>query len=142
MRYRINRQGYGTLVDSGPVTVTGELVLEVEAEAATVKLVSAAKESPFFETVREGRCRFPREALIGDVGVSIITERGVIPCTSLVAFETAKGTVVIPDARDVMDRLNRAERDISEGLGIIARLEAKYDDLDSRLKRLFTGYES
>lgn len=143
MRYRINRQGYGTLVDSGPVTVTGELVLEVEIEEATVKLVTGAKGSPYYAAVREGGCRFPREALVGDIGVSIITNRGVIPCTSLVAVETQGGEVMIfPDARDVLERLDRAERDISECLDIIARLEGKYDDLDSRIKRLFAGYES
>jgi hypothetical protein len=141
MRYRINRQGYGTLVDSGPVTVTGELVLEVEIEEATVKLVTGAKGSPFYSAVREGGCRFPREALVGDIGVSIITNRGVIPCTSLVAVETKSGVMVFPDARDVLERLDRAERDISECLAIIERLEGKYDDLDDRLKRLFVGYE-
>jgi hypothetical protein len=42
MRYRLNRQGYGTLVDSNPTLVTGEVVLEVEAEGATVKLLTGA----------------------------------------------------------------------------------------------------
>jgi predicted nuclease with TOPRIM domain len=91
--------------------------------------------------VRDGVCRFPKEALVGDIGVTIITNQGVIPCTSLVAGETKSGVMVFPDARDVLERLDRAERDISECLEIIERLEGKYDDLDNRLKRLFVGYE-
>lgn len=141
MRYRLNRQGYGTLVDSNPTLVTGEVVLEVEAEGATVKLLTGAEGSPFYAAVRDGVCRFPKEALVGDIGVSIITNQGVIPCTSLVAVETKSGVMVFPDARDVLERLDRAERDISECLAIIERLEGKYDNLDNRLNRLFVGYE-
>lgn len=142
MRYRVNRQGYGTLVDSNPTLVTGEVVLEVEAEGATVKLLTGAEGSPFYAAVRDGVCRFPKEALVGDIGVSIITNQGVIPCTSLVAVETQGGGVMVfPDARDVLERLERAERDISDCLAIIERIEGKYDDLDERLKRLFVGYE-
>lgn len=142
MRYRLNRQGYGTLVDSNPTLVTGEVVLEVEAEGATVKLLTGAEGSPYYAAVRGGVCRFPKEALVGDIGVSIITNQGVIPCTSLVAVETQGGGVMIfPDARDVLERLDRAERDISDCLAVIERLEGKYDDLDNRLKRLFVGYE-
>ena len=142
MRYRLNRQGYGTLVDSNPTLVTGEVVLEVEAEGATVKLLTGAEGSPFYAAVRDGVCRFPKEALVGDIGVSIISSRGVVPCTSLVAAETKSGVMVFPDARDVLERLERAERDISDCLAIIERIEGKYDDLDERIKRLFTGYEA
>ena len=142
MRYRLNRQGYGTLVDSNPTLVTGEVVLEVEAEGATVKLLTGAEGSPFYAAVRDGVCRFPKEALVGDIGVSIISSRGVVPCTSLVAVETKSGVMVFPDARDVLERLERAERDISDCLAIIERIEGKYDDLDERIKRLFTGYEA
>ena len=143
MRYRVNRQGYGSLVDAAPVLVEGDLVVEVDGAGETMKLVTGAKGSPFYAAIREGVCRFPKEALVGDIGVSIISSRGVVPCTSLVAVETQGGGVMVfPDARDVLERLERAERDISDCLAVIERIEGKYDDLDERLKRLFTGYEA
>ena len=142
MRYRVNRQGYGSLVDAAPLLVEGELAVEVDGGGETMKLVTGAKGSPFYAAIREGVCRFPVEALVGDIGVSIISSRGVVPCTSLVAVETQGGGVMVfPDARDVLERLERAERDISDCLAVIERIEGKYDDLDERLKRLFVGYE-
>lgn len=128
-------------MDAAPLLVEGELVVEVDGGGETMKLVTGAKGSPFYAAIREGVCRFPKEALVGDIGVSIISSRGVVPCTSLVAVETKSGVMVFPDARDVLERLERAERDISDCLAVIERLEGKYDDLDERLKRLFVGYE-
>ena len=141
MRYRLNKQGYGTLMDESPVLVGDELACEVEVDGATVKLVTGAKGSPFYAAVRDGVCRFAKETLVGDVGVSIITNQGVIPCTSLVAVETKGGVMLIPDARETLKRLERAERDISDCVRMYTELQEKYENLEERLRRLFVGYD-
>lgn len=140
IRYRINKQGYGSLMDADAVLVPRELVIEIDAEGETVKLVSAAVASPFYEKVRNGECKFPREALIGNLGISVINTRGTIPCTPLVAVETVNGVLVFPDARDLLSRLERVERDISDTLVVHSELEGKYKGLEDKLSRLFDGY--
>lgn len=140
MKYRLNKQGYGSLMDGNKVLVLKDLTIEIDAEGETVKLVSAAENSPYYETVKDGKCVFPRSALVGDIGISVITKQGTIPCTALVAVETQLGTVVLPDAREILSRLERVERDISNTLVVHEELTGKYKDLEDKLSRLFDGY--
>ena len=132
MRYRITKQGYGSLVEAKRTLINRELTIKVNAEGQTVKLVTEAEGSPFYSKVIGGVCKFPRAALVGDIEVSVITTQGVIPCTPLFALETTSGTVVYPDAKDVMRRLSRAEKDISAALEQNHSLEEKYNDLNAR----------
>lgn len=141
IRYRINKQGYGSLMDADAVLVPRELVIEIDAEGETVKLVSGANGSPFYERVRNGECKFPREALFGNLGISVINTRGTIPCTPLIAAETVNGVLVFPDAREILSRLERVERDISDTLVIHRELEGKYNELTQRLDKLFRGFD-
>ncbi len=141
IRYRINKQGYGSLIDASEVLVPRELTIEIDAEGETVKLVSSAVGSPFYEKVRNGECKFPREALIGNLGISVINTRGTISCTPLVAAETAGGVLVFPDARDLLSRLERVERDISDTLVVHEELTGKYNELTQRLDKLFRGFD-
>lgn len=140
VKYALTNQGYGSLVNADKVLVNRELIFEVDAEGETVKLVSKASGSPFYERVVNGVCKFPKSVLVGDIGISIITKQGAIPCTSLIALKTTEGTVVLPDARDVFTRFERAERDISDAILIHRELEDKYKGLEDKLKRLFDGY--
>lgn len=140
VKYKLTQQGYGSLINADKVLVNRELVFEVDAEGETVKLVSKASGSPFYKRVVNGICKFPEAVLVGDIGISVITKQKTIPCTSLIAFKTIDGTVVVPDARDVLPRLARAERDISDAIVIHRELEDKYKALEDKLIRLFDGY--
>lgn len=143
MKYRLNKQGYGSLETASPEFVTKEFLIEIpaeEAEGCTVKLMTDAAESPFYARIIDGMCLFPRRALKGYMGVSVISEKRTVLCTPLVAIETAEGVVVVPDARDVLTRLARVERDISDSLAVHEALEAKYKALEDKLSRLFDGY--
>lgn len=140
VKYKLTNQGYGSLITIDKVLVPSELVIEVDAEGETVKLVSKASGSPFYARVANGTCKFSKDVLVGDIGISVITTRGAIPCTSLIALKTIDGTVVVPDARDVLPRLARAERDISDAIVIHRKLEDKYKALEDKLIRLFDGY--
>lgn len=141
MKYLLNKQGYGSLVTATPEVVTTELVLEIpEAEGDTVKLVTGAKESPLYARVEGGRCTFPVRALVGDIGVSVISNVRTVRCSGLIAIKSEGGVTVVPDAREVLERLARVERDISDSLVVHDKLEEKYKALEDKLSRLFDGY--
>ena len=141
MKYLLNKQGYGSLVTATPEVVTTELVLEIpEAEGDTVKLVTGEKESPFYARVEGGKCTFPVRALVGDIGVSVISNVRTVRCAGLIAIKSEGGVTVVPDAREVLERLTRVERDISDSLVVHDRLEEKYKALEDKLSRLFDGY--
>ena len=141
MKYLLNKQGYGSLVTASPEVVTTELVLEIpEAEGDTVKLVTEAKESPFYARVEGGNCTFPVRALVGDIGVSVISKVRTMRWAGLIAIKSEGGVTVVPDAREVLERLTRVERDISDSLVVHDRLEEKYKALEDKLSRLFDVY--
>lgn len=143
MKYRLNRQGYGSLETPEPELVTKELLIEIpaeEAEGCTVKLVSDAPDSPFYARVVDGVCLFPRRALKGYIGLSVISDKGARTCTPLVAIEATEGVVVVPDARDVLTRLARIEREVSDAVAVHHDLLKKYEDLEKRISHLFDGY--
>lgn len=143
MKYRLTNQGYGSLMTPAPELVTKELLIEIpaeEAEGCTLKLTSDAEDSPYYARITDGMCLFPRRALKGYISLSVISEKRTLMCTPLIAIEAEEGVVVIPDARDILMRLARVERDISDSIDARRALEAKYKSLEDRLSRLFDGY--
>ena len=144
MKYRLTNQGYGSLMTPAPELVTEELLIEIpaeEAEGCTLKLTSDAEDSPYYARITDGTCLFPKRALKGYVGLSVISDKRTSMCTPLIAIEAEEGVVVVPDARDILTRLARVERDISDSIDARRALEAKYKSLEDRLSRLFDGYD-
>lgn len=144
MIFEILNQRVGVTDNLDPETVSDKLVIGVgcEYDGGVIKLLRRGSQTPYYSRVEEGKGYFGREALEGEITMLLITTAGVAELGSYICIERDGKTVIYHDARDVLERLDRTERDISECLDIIERLEGKYDDLDERLKRLFTGYEA
>lgn len=143
MTFEILKQRVGVTDNFEPKVVSEELIVFVgkEYDGNVIKLVCNKSDTPYYSRVVEGEGRFSREALRGEITILLITTAGVIELGSYICVLRGEDIVIYRDAKDVARALHRAERDISECLDIIARLEGKYDDLDGRLKRLFVGYE-
>lgn len=143
MLYTILSQKYGALNSLFPEEVKDELLIEFEGAVTvpplTVKLVNG-NGVPFLRGVEEGKCSFPRRALIGKISVSLISAQGSIPCTPLIAVQGENAVTVVPDATEVFSRLARVEKNISSLLAAWTALEEKYNALESRIAKLFDGY--
>ena len=90
--------------------------------------------------VEDGIATFDASALVGAIGLSLVRASGTVPLGCFVCVPTSQGARLYQDASDVLTRLARVERDISDAYAIHRAMEAKYEDIVDRLNKLFTGY--
>lgn len=142
MKYVLLNQKYGILDSLEAVKVNNRLECELEnvggfKEPLTVKLMR--NDSVWYFKVDGGRFSFPREALLGNVAICVVTGDGIVPCLGLVCIVGDDGMVnVIPDVKDVLTRLVDTEREMSDTLQAYRQLEEKYKSLEDRLLKLFS----
>lgn len=140
LTYILQKQHYGSVQAFTSMIVEDELVFSFENsdDDMAVKIVSY---DSFFCLIKGGKCKFPKKALKGEISVSVITSDGTIPCTGLIAIPMENGAVmVLPNAKEVLSRLQKAERDISSLIESRIALEKKYNGLESRIAKLFDGH--
>lgn len=143
MHYQLLKQKIGILDDYEPFRLEGDLHLTFEnvagfTEPMTAKIVSSA---PYFCHVQDGGAVFSKKNLKGKVGVCLICKEGTIACTGFTALENGEGKLWIqPDVSDIVKRLKRAEKELSNCLADIEDLSKKYNGLASRIEKLFAGY--
>jgi hypothetical protein len=140
IKYTIQNQKYGSIHSFEPIFIRDQLVVRFEnaTDGMTAKIVSHA---PYFCSIKDGVCQFPKEALSGKIGVCVISPDGTIPCTGLIAIkDESGGLTIVPDATEILDRLENTEKEISRLITVQKKLSEKYDDLYQRIKKLFEGY--
>jgi hypothetical protein len=143
IKYILLNQKYGILGSLEAVKVTDKLEIEIEntgeyREPLMMKLVKG--DAVFYSKVENGRCFFSRDALDGNFDVCVISGDGTITCMGLACIPCADGTVtVLPDVKDVLTRLVEAEMGISDTLATTRELASKYNSLEDRLNKLFSG---
>jgi hypothetical protein len=143
IKYILLNQKCGILDSLEAVKVTDKLEIEIEntggyREPLITKLVKG--DAVFYANVENGRCFFSRDALDGDFDVCVISGDGTVPCLGLTFIACTDGTVtVLPDVKDVLARLMDAEKALSDTLAATRELASKYNSLEDRLNKLFSG---
>ena len=145
IKYTLLNQKYGALQSFEKVIAGTEKVqIFIDNVAGfeapfTVKLSS--EETTYFARLKKGVCTFPKAVFSGKIAICIISPSGTIPCAGLIASENKDGSLtIVPDASDVLQRLENAEMEISELLNRYRDLLDKYDDLKDRITKLFSQY--
>lgn len=139
MKFRILNQGIGVAETPLPEDVAGTLRIEIEgADGEVVKLVG--EEHVVYGKVEQGAATFDRAGLVGRIGLSLVRASGTVPLGGFICVPTAEGVRLYQDAADMLERLARVERDISDAYAIHRAMEEKYDGLVKRLDALFSGY--
>ncbi len=144
IKYTIQNQKYGSIHSFEPILIKDQLLFEFDGmpmeSPLTAKLVNGAG-VPFFRGVEKGKCSFSQSAFVGKVSVCVISPDGAIPCTGLIAIkDESGGLTIVPDATEILDRLENTETEISRLITVQKKLSEKYDDLYQRIKKLFEGY--
>lgn len=144
IKYTIQNQKYGSIHSFEPILIKDQLLFEFDGmpmeSPLTAKLVNGAG-LPFFRGVEKGKCSFPQNAFVGKVSVCVISPDGTIPCTGLIAIkDESGGLTIVPDATEILDRLENTETEISRLITVQKKLSEKYDDLYQRIIKLFEGY--
>ena len=141
--YNVLKQNIGVLADFEPVLIREHLHLRFEniehlTEPITAKIVGSA---PYFCSLENGEAIFPKTALVGKIGVCLITSDGTIPCAGFRAVTDKDGKLwLYPDLSDVLKRLSAAEKEISKLIIKHSDLAEKYKTLEDKLAKLFSGY--
>lgn len=139
MKFRILNQGIGAAETPLPEDVAGALRIEIEgADGEVVKLVG--EEHVVYGKVEQGAATFDRAGLVGRIGLSLVRASGTVPLGGFICVPTAEGVRLYQDAADMLERLARVERDISDSLVVHDKLGEKYKALEDKLSRLFDGY--
>ena len=141
--YNVLKQNIGVLADFEPVIIREHLHLRFEniehlRKPITAKIVGNA---PHFCSLENGDAVFPKTALVGKIGVCLITSDGTIPCAGFRAVTDKDGRLwLYPDLSDVLKRLSAAEKEISDLIIRYSDLAEKYKTLEDKLAKLFSGY--
>ena len=143
MKYTLLNQKYGIPDDLSSESVKDKLIIKIENEGGfkppmTMRLVNEDK-TVYFARIEGGQCAFRAEALRGRLGLCVVSPSGTIPCMSLVATRAEDGSLLVfSDPKEVLTRLSRTERDISDAIAAYRSLEAKYNGLMDRIQKLFS----
>ena len=139
MKFRILNQGIGVVDTPLPERVTNPLRIEIAgADGEVVKLVG--DNNIAYGKVTDGAVTFDVAELCGRVELSLVRASGTVPLGAYICLPVEGGMDMYPDAADLLARLTRVERDISDAYAIHRAMEEKYDGLVKRLDALFTGY--
>ena len=139
MRFRILNQGIGVVDTPLPKEISYSLRIHIDgAEGAVVKLVG--EDNVSYAKVENGVAAFPASDLKGRIALSLIRGDGSVSLGAYVCLPSANGVTLYQDAEELLSRLAKVERDISDTLEAYRALVAKYEDIGKRLESLFTGY--
>ena len=139
MKITILNQGIGVVDTPLPERVTNPLRIEIEgADGEVVKLVG--EEHVVYAKVDGDAAVFDASALRGRVALSLVRASGTVPLGAYICLPCEGGVDMYPDAANMLKRLARVERDISDALAVHRAMDAKYDGLVKRIEALFSGY--
>ena len=139
MKITILNQGIGVVDTPLPERVINPLRIEIAgADGEVVKLVG--EEHVVYGKVEKGAAVFGTSALRGRVALSLVRASGTVPLGAYICLPVEGGVDMYPDAADLLARLTRVERDISDAYAIHRAMEEKYDGLVKRIEALFSGY--
>lgn len=139
MKITILNQGIGVVDTPLPERVTNPLRIEIEgADGEVVKLVG--DNNIAYGKVEGGSVSFGASELRGRVALSLVRASGTVPLGAYICLPVDGGVDMYPDAADLLAKLTRVERDISDAYAIHRAMEEKYDGLVKRIEALFLGY--
>lgn len=140
MRYTITNQT-ARLLTYDPETVKDELYVYAN-ESGVLKVVGESDSSPWFTRAKNGVYAVPANILVGNVSMCLILDSGeFITLQSVYAIPKGDGLVtLIPDASETLDRLADLEVKINGLFEKYKVLEEDRKKLESRIDKLFEGY--